>query len=241
MQSGLYVTLSAAVAVDRRMTTIAANIANQSTPGYRAEEVNFKSLVSKAGDNPVHFASQGESFISRRQGVPMRTDNPLDVAVQGEGWLALQTPNGVVYTRDGRMRMEESGALVSVDGYPVLDAGNSALLLDSNGGPPIIAQDGMISQNGRQIGAIGVFTLSESAKLKRYNNSGVISDKPATAELDFANNGVAQGFIEGSNVNPMLEMTKLITVSRAFDSISSATEGSETTLKDAIKTLGSSS
>jgi flagellar basal-body rod protein FlgF len=103
MQSGLYVTLSAAVAVDRRMTTIAANIANQSTPGYRAEEISFKSLVSKADANPVHFVSQGESFISRRAGVPIKTDNPLDVAVQGKGWMALQTPDGTVYTKDGRM------------------------------------------------------------------------------------------------------------------------------------------
>ena len=110
MQSGLYVTLSAAVAVDRRMTTIAANIANQSTPGYRAEEISFKSLVSKADVNPVHFVSQGESFISRRPGVPIKTDNPLDVAVQGNGWLALQTPDGTVYTKDGRMHMDDSGA-----------------------------------------------------------------------------------------------------------------------------------
>jgi flagellar basal-body rod protein FlgF len=99
----------------------------------------------------------------------------------------------------------------------------------------------MISQKGRQIGAIGIFTLDEGAKLKRYNNSGVISDTPATPELDFANNGVAQGFIESSNVNLVLEMAKLIMVSRAFESISSATEGSETTLKDAIKTLGGAS
>jgi flagellar basal-body rod protein FlgF len=139
------------------------------------------------------------------------------------------------------MHMEESGALVSVDGYPVLDAGNAGILLDPNAGPPTIAQDGMITQKGRQIGAIGIFTLDDGAKLKRYNNSGVMSDKPATAELDFANNGVAQGFIEGSNVNPVLEMAKLIMVSRAFESISSATEGSETTLKDAIKTLGATS
>jgi len=241
VQSGLYVTLSAAVAVDRRMTTIAANIANQSTPGYRAEEISFKSLLSKADANPVDFVSQGESFISRRQGVPIKTENPLDVAVQGQGWLALQTPDGTVYTKDGRMHMEESGALVSVDGYPVLDAGNSGILLDPNAGPPTIAQDGMITQKGRQIGAIGIFTLDDGAKLKRYNNSGVISDTPATAELDFANNGVAQGFIEGSNVNPVLEMAKVIMVSRAFESISSATEGSETTLKDAIKTLGGAS
>ncbi|WPP04114.1 flagellar basal-body rod protein FlgF [Methylocella tundrae] len=241
MQSGLYVTLSAEVALDRRLTTIAANVANQSTPGYRAEEIEFKSLISKADSNPVAFASQGASFISRRAGVPIKTDNPLDVAVQGEGWLALQTPDGTVYTKDGRMQMEQSGALVSVDGYPVLDAGNSAILLDPAAGPPTIAQDGMITQNGHQIGAIGIFSLDAGAKLKRYNNSGVVSDRPATAELDFTSNGIAQGFIEGANINPVLEMAKLIMVSRAFESIASATEGSESSLKDAIKTLGATS
>ena len=239
MQTGLYVNISAQVAIDRRMTTIAANIANQSTPGYRAEEVSFQSLVSKAGAQPVAFVSQGASFISRRPGVPVKTDNPLDVAVQGKGWLALQTPDGTAYTKDGRMRMDETGALLSVDGYPVLDAGNAGILLDPNAGPPVIAQDGMISQNRRQIGAIGIFHLDESAKLKRYNNSGVMSDLPATPELDFSDNGLAQGYIEGSNINPVLEMAKLITVSRAFESISSATQSSEATLKDAIKTLGS--
>lgn len=241
MQAGLYVAISAQVAIDRRMTTIAANIANQNTPGYRAEEIQFSSLVSKAGANPVAFVSQGQSFISRRPGVPIKTESPFDVAIQGHGWLALQSPDGTVYTKDGRMHMEDTGALVSVDGYPVLDAGNAPILLDPNAGPPTIAQDGMITQKSRQIGAIGVFTLDEAAKLKRYNNSGVMSDLPATAELDFANNGMAQGFIEGANVNPILEMAKLIIVSRAFESISSATEGSEGTLKDAIKTLGSSS
>lgn len=241
MQAGLYVNVSAQVALDRRITTIAANIANQSTPGYRAEEIEFKALVSRAGSDPVAFVSQGASFISRQPGVPIKTDNPLDVAVQGQGWLALQTPNGAVYTKDGRLHMEDTGALVSVDGYPVLDAGNAAILLDPNNGPPTIAQDGMIAQNGRQIGAIGIFTLANNAKLTRYNNSAVISDLPATPELDFGNNGVAQGFIEGANINPVLEMAKLIQVSRAFESISSATEGSKSTLKDAIKTLGSSS
>jgi len=241
MQSGLYVTLSAQVAIERRLTTIAANIANQSTPGYRAEEVDFKTLVSRAGDKPVAFVSQGDTFISRRPGVPIKTDAPFDVAVQGDGWLALQTPAGTVYTRDGRMRMLESGALQSIDGYPVLDAGNTPILLDPDGGPPTIARDGMISQNGHQIGAIGLFSLDETAKLKRYDNSGIISDKPATPVLDFTRNGIAQGYVEGANVNPILEIAKMITISRAFESISSALTGSESSLKDAIKTLGSSS
>ena len=94
MQTGLYVTLSAQVALDRRLQTIATNIANQSTPGYRAEEVDFKSLVSRSGETPVAFVSHGEAHISRKPGVPIKTDNPLDVAVQGDGWLALKAPSG---------------------------------------------------------------------------------------------------------------------------------------------------
>ncbi|HUI19686.1 MAG TPA: flagellar basal-body rod protein FlgF [Methylocella sp.] len=240
MQSGLYVTLSAQVALDRRLTTIATNIANQSTPGYRAEEVDFNALVSRAGDTPVAYVSRGETHISRNPGVPIKTDNPLDVAVQGDGWLALQTPAGVAYTRDGRMRMQPSGALQSVNGYPILDAGNSAITLDPEAGTVTIAQDGMITQGGQQIGAIGLFSLAANATLTRFDNSSVISNKPATPIVDFTQNGIAQGYIEGANVNPILEMEKLITLSRSFENIASAMEGSETSLKDAIKVLGGS-
>ena len=96
----------------------------------------------------------------------------------------------------------------------------------------------MITQGGRQIGAIGLFRLDKSTKLKRFDNSGVVADKPATPVLDFSTNGITQGYVEGSNVNPMLEMAKLIMVSRTFESISSAIEGSESSLKDAIRILG---
>lgn len=239
MQSGLYVTLSAQAALERRLTTIATNIANQSTPGYRAEEVDFKTLVSRAGNSPVAYASRGDTYISRLPGVATKTSNPLDVAVQGDCWIALQAPAGTVYTRDGRMRMQPGGALQSVNGYGVLDAGNSPIVLDPDGGPVTIAQDGMITQGNQQVGAIGLFSLDNSAKLKRFDNSSVTSDKPPTPVLDFTKNGITQGYVEEANLNPMLEMAKLIMVSRSFESVSSAIEGSEASLKDAIKTLGS--
>lgn len=239
MQSGLYVTLSGQVSLERRMTTIATNIANQNVPGYRAQEINFKSVLSNAAEDPVAFSSPGDVYISREKGLVTKTGNPLDVAVEGNAWLALQSPDGTIYTRDGRMTMLADGSLVSIDGYPVLDAGNTAILLNPDAGPISIARDGMISQAGGQLGAIGLFSIEGQAKLKRYDNSGVIPDKPATPVLDFIANGMEQGFIEGANVNPVLEMTKLIAVSRAFESISSALEGSENSVKDAIKTLGS--
>lgn len=241
VQSGLYVALSGQVALERRLTTIAANVANQTTPGYRAEEIDFKTVLSRSGTRPVAYVSSGTTHLSRRLGVPVKTDNPLDVAVQGTGWMALQTPSGRVYTRDGRMRMQPDGRLESIDGYAVLDAGNAPILVDSQGGPVTIAQDGMITQNGQQIGAIGLFALDDATTLKRYDNSAVVATKPGTPVLDFDRNGFAQGYIEGANVNPVLEITKLITLSRTFENVSTAIGSAEASLNDAIKSLGSSS
>lgn len=240
MQSGLYVALSGQIAVERRLQTIASNVANMNTVGYRADGVSFETQMARAGDSLVAFAGNGADFISRRAGAVNKTDNPLDVAVQGDAWLGIKTPAGTVYTRDGRMTIKESGELTTVAGYPVLDAGGAPILLDPTAGVPDISHDGMISQKGNQVGALGLFAIDDTAKLTRYDNSGVIPSKPATAVLDFGTNGVAQGYVEASNVNPIMEMTKLITVTRAFDSIAAATEKSEASMSDAIKTLGSS-
>jgi flagellar basal-body rod protein FlgF len=209
------------------------------TAGYRADGVSFEALMAKAGGSTVAFADKGTDFISRRMGGVSKTENPLDVAVQGDAWLAIKTPGGIAYTRDGRMTVNESGELTTLNGYSVLDAGGAGILVDPSAGPPDIARDGMISQKGSQVGALGLFTIDDDAKLTRYDNSGVMPDKPANPVLDFTANGVVQGFVEGSNVNPIMEMTKLIEVSRAFDGINAATEKSESSLTDAIKTLGS--
>jgi flagellar basal-body rod protein FlgF len=211
------------------------------TVGYRASQVSFESIISKTGDTPVAYASSGETHISRLAGSLTKTGNPLDVAVQGDAWLAVQTPSGTVYTRDGRLRMQPDGSLQTLNGYAVLDAGNSAMLLDSSGGDVTISGDGMITQSGRQVGAIGLFNIDPSAKLKRFDNSGVIPDKPATPVLDFSNNGLAQGFVENANINPVLEIAKMMMITRDFESVSSAMTSTESTHKDAIKTLGSNS
>jgi len=241
MQNGLYVSLSAQVALQRRLETIANNVANMNTVGYRADGVSFATELAKAGDNRIAYVSAGSSFISRQIGSSIKTGNPLDVAVQGEGWLAISTANGVAYTRDGRMRLSETGALETLTGDAVLDAGGAPILLNPTAGAPTISGDGMIAQDGKQAGAIGLFAIDDDARLTRAENSGVIPDKPATPILDFTRNGLMQGFVEGANVNPIDEMTKLITVTRAFDSVNQQVTQTESSMQEAIKTLGSSS
>ena len=241
MQSSLYVALSGLVALQKRLDTIANNIANVNTGGFRAEEVTFSTVLSQAGPEPTAFAASGADYISRQPGGLTRTGNPLDIAVQGDAWFALQSPNGVVYTRDGRLHVDDAGTLRSVNDYPILDAGGGPITLDPGGGTPTISQDGMISQNGAQIGAVGLFSIHPAARLTRADNSSVKTDIPATPVLDFSTNGVAQGVTESSNVNPVLEMTRMIEVSRAFDTASNATQSTESSFLDAIKTLGATS
>jgi flagellar basal-body rod protein FlgF len=240
MQNSLSVSLSAQISLQRRLDTISSNIANANTPGYRVDGVTFSAELAKAGDSRVAFVKTGDNYISRRAGPMITTGNPLDVAVQGDGWFAVQSNGQTVYTRDGRMTMTETGAVVSMTGAPVLDVSGAPIQLDPSGGPPAIAKDGMISQGGRQFGAVGMFSLPPDAKLTRAGTSGFTSDKAAQPILDFAANGVVQGVVEGANVDPVAEMTRLIAVTRNFDGVSTGVTQTETSLQDAIKTLGGS-
>ena len=241
MRTNLYVSMSGQIALEKRLATVASNIANMNTAGFRAQGVSFSSVLSKAGDRPAAYVSPGTDYVSRAQGSATKTDNPLDVAIQGDAFFAVKTPAGTAYTRDGRFQMTATGELQTLNGYPVLDAGGANMLLNSDAGPPMISADGMMTQNGQQISAIGMFSLPADATLTRYDNSAVLTDKPAVPVLDFTHNNVVQGFSEGSNVNPVLEMTKLIEIQRAFDGLTNTMQTSEGSLQDAIKTLGSTS
>lgn len=234
-----YVGLSAQVALERRLTALSRNVANQTTAGYRAGGTRFQAEMTRAtGEPSIAYATSGAPYISRAPGPVTRTDNPLDVAVEGEAWLAIRTPAGQVYTRDGRMKILLTGELVTLNGHAVLDAGGAPILLDPDGGAPQIARDGMIMQGGAQMGAIGLFSIDERAHLTRYANSGVIPDRAPRPVLDFTAAGIAQGYVEGSNVNPVLALTELITVSRSFESLAAILNRHESSLRKAIGALG---
>jgi flagellar basal-body rod protein FlgF len=241
MQAGLYVGVSAQIALEKRLETIANNVANVGTAGFRADAVKFEAVLSRSSNGTVAFASPGENYISRHMGAITKTDNPLDVAVAGNAWFAFQTAQGIVYTRDGRMQMTGEGELRTMGGYPILDPGGATITLDPTGAEPWIGADGSIVQDGRPVGSIGVFQIPPEAKLSRFENSGVIPDQPAVALIDDANVRVLQGHTEGSNVNPILELTKLINVQRTFQQATALLDKSGDSLEKAVRTLGETS
>ncbi|HEV7434936.1 MAG TPA: flagellar basal-body rod protein FlgF [Pseudorhizobium sp.] len=242
MQSGLYVGISSQIALERRLNTIADNMANMNTAGYRATEVKFDEVMSHTRNElnaKVAFVSQGNDYLSTRNGQLQNTESALDFAVKGDAWFAIETPAGQVLTRDGRFTMLETGQLVSLKGYPVLDAGGAPIQLNRNGGPPTVGADGRIVQDGVPVGTLGLFTADLSKGFLRADNSGVIPTENPQPVVDNFNVAVMQGYVEGSNVNGISEMTQLIQVNRAFEGISSLMRDTEASFDEAIKTLGS--
>lgn len=240
MQSGIYVALSSQRALDKRLSTIADNVANVSTVGFRATEVKFEDLVSGLGDTSVAFASAGDTYMSAKNGPLRQTGNPLDFAIQGNAWFAIETPSGPVMTRDGRFTMLDNGDLVTLEGYPVLDAGGAPIQLNPLGGVPQAGADGMLHQEGAPVGALGLYDFQPGLNFQRYGNSGIVPWGAPEAIVDRVDVGIAQGFLEDSNVNPVLEITRLIQVQRAFEQVSALIRDSEDALDQAISTLGTS-
>lgn len=241
MDTSTYVGVSGQLALERRLSTIANNVANAGTAGFRAEGVHFSTIVSKTQPFRTNFASDGSPHVDLQSGGIEKTGNPFDVAVVGEGYLSVSTPQGVAYTRDGRMQMLPGGDLVSLNGHPILDISGSPLSIDSAAGPIEISRDGMIRQGGRAAGAIGLFEVDLEKGYSRYENSGFLPKAQPQPIDDFITNGVVQGFVEESNVNPVMEMTRLISVQRAFEAVSNLLEQRDSALRETIQTLGSRS
>jgi flagellar basal-body rod protein FlgF len=238
MQSGLYVALSSQIALDRRMTTIADNLANMNTVGFRATQLKFDDVMTKADGARVAYVDEGAEYVSTRNGGLTQTKNPLDFATKGDTWFSIDTPSGQAITRDGRFSILDTGALVTLEGYPVLDAGGGPITLDPTAGPPDLSQDGTLYQNGRPIASLGLFESDIGPNFVRAGNSAVIPSQEPQPVVDRAGAGVVQGYLELANVNPIQEMTQMITVSRAFENVTQLMRDSETSMSDAIKTLG---
>ncbi|MGI9357002.1 MAG: flagellar basal-body rod protein FlgF [Rhizobiaceae bacterium] len=241
MDTGLNVALSSQIALEKRLSTIANNVANTNTVGFRAEKVRFEEVKTGLVDAATSFASKGTHYLSPVDGIAEQTGGELDFAIQGDAWFAVETPAGIVVTRDGRFRMTAAGDLVTIDGHPVLDPGGAPIQLDPAAGSPVASKDGFLRQNGNQIGALGLFEYQPTANFRRQGNSGIIAETTPEPAVNRTDIGVIQGYVERSNVNPIDEMTRLIGLHRTFDNVAALIRDSESSLEEAIRTLGPSS
>lgn len=239
MINSTYIGLSAQLALQRRLDTIANNVANSGSTGFRSEQVRFVTADSAEAMPEARFAATGLTYLSRKVGEIAATGSALDVAVDGDAWLAVQTQQGIAYSRDGRLTITPEGNLMTVTGHPVLDVSGSPIRLDPAAGTPGIARDGTITQGTRNVGTIGLFTIDPSARLSRGIDSTVLTDIPAEPSVDNPVVGLRQGYVEHSNVDPVTEMSRLILDQRMFEAVTGVLGEIEQTRQDSIRNLAS--
>ncbi len=223
MDNSVYITLSRQLALFRDMDITAGNIANANTTGYSAEHIKFESYLTKdvnlGNHNKMAFAYDIASYRNTQAGSKKVTNNPLDVAINGNGYFAVQTPLGVRYTRAGNFQLSSDGTLTNAEGYPVLDTSNQAIVFPENTNSVEIGDIGNIRVNGEDFGQLNVVQFENEQLLERVGHTLYTTDA-APLPADPLQVKVAHGVLENSNVEPVLELTHMIKVSRAVGSTS---------------------
>lgn len=225
MDSGYYSAGTALVTATQQMDTIANNLANSSTVGYRAEKDVFSSVLadaSNAGASSLdkainNYGIMSGTILDLSQGALQKTGNDLDVAIQGSGYFVVQTANGPEYTRNGGFQVSGKGQLITSQGDAVMGDGGTITMLP---GKVSISADGTISTNGAITGKLHIVDFPAGTTLESAGNT-YYSAPPDTAKTA-TNSDVKQGFLESSNVNPILGLVDLITAERSAETMQRA-------------------
>lgn len=226
MQNTLLVGLSRQVALGRELEVVANNIANINTSGFKAdgsifeEFLNSNARADQTGSR-VSFVRDRGTWHDLTAGPVEKTGNPLDVAVDGKAFLVVQTPRGERYTRNGSFQISNTGELVTSEGYQVMgDAGPMKFQPTDN--QVQISADGTVSvregasKTDSQRGRLRMVTL-DAANLRKDGNStfSVVTGTPEPTK----ESRIIQGSVEKSNVRAVVEMTRMIEVTRSYTQV----------------------
>jgi len=247
MIRGIYTAAAGMVAESQRTDTIANNMANADTTGFKRDIAITKDFGSiliqrvEGAANPATIGSIGygsavdEVATMYDAGQLRPTGNPLDLAISGKGYFAVQTPNGVRYTRDGSFYRSGQGELVTVDGYKVLGTNNRPVSL--KGSKVTIGSDGSVRVDDIQTAQLQFvqFANDKTALSKEGNNLYVATGTQQPAK---ATGTVEQGSIERSNVNVIKEMVNLIAGYRAYEINGKSVQAHDSLLDKAVNEVG---
>lgn len=239
MENALLIGMTRQMALRREMSVIANNLANINTNGYKTEQPLFEEyLMPNASEqSPDDTISFVQDYGMHRNLAPGRievTENPLDIAISGEGYFKVDTPDGPQYTRNGSFELDAQGRLVTRDGNPVLSIAGTGFNFGIEDGPITIAGDGTISTNLGEVGQLSLVRFENERALQKTGGTLLKTDQP---ELPVEDPKVIQGAIESSNVQPILEMTHMISVMQAYQSANKIVEKSDELQRQAISKL----
>lgn len=237
MENTAFIALSRQTTLRREMNVISNNIANMNTAGFKAEKMMFVDHLvrSKGGDgimgDKLAYVRDIATMRNFEEGPLERTGNPLDVAIHGDGFFTVSTAQGNRYTRAGRFELDGTGQLVTRHGDPVLSDGGQPFFFSPEDKEIMIARDGTISTENGVLGKIAVVTFENVHELKEVAGGLYTTEQvPTAAEKP----DMVQHMVEGSNVKPILEMTRMISVNRAYASVKKMLEKEDGRIKKMV-------
>lgn len=224
MNSGLYTAYSGLKAQSEALEIIANNLANANTTGFK-EDKAFFTLLDQSLNEPnkpdtmtsainrsvlVHKAlNPTESSLSL-------TGRDLDVAIEGRGFLVVNTPQGIRYTRNGNLHLNSQAVLTTSAGFPVL--GDSGRPITLGSGEVKINQDGEVLLDKSKVDRLKIVTFDNISVLEKQGNSLFLSRSGQASEIA-SDATVKSGYLEESNVNPVTSMVQMVDVLRHFEAI----------------------
>ena len=229
MTNTLLIGLSRQVTLARQMDVVANNVANINTSGFKADRSLFEEYLTSGAhednfarpDRRISYVQDRGTYKDFTQGAAEQTKNPLDVAIDGSGFLVVQTAAGERYTRDGAMQINNLGQLVNAAGHPVLGT-SGPIVFQPTDKNITIAADGNVTvvEGTNRIdsvrGKLRLVSFADPQKLVK-EGSNLYSGEASRPDI---RSTLRQGFVEKSNVNSVVEMGRMIEVTRAYTSIS---------------------
>lgn len=242
MENAAYIALSRQMTLRRELDIVANNIANADTTGFKVEQLLVGAEIGERARN--HAIRPGASFVLDNgvgrdfgQGALEQTGRDLDFGIEGEGaFFTVQDGDGEAYTRDGAFSIDAEGRLVTQGGAAVLGDGGE-IILDATLGPVSVGPDGTITQGIQQVGRLTLARFETLSVLSK-DGDGLYRNRSNTQPIEATGAQVRQGMLEGSNVNPLIEITNLIEISRAYERASKMVEQTNDLSRRSVERLG---
>ena len=216
IENTAYIALSRQIAMRRQLDVIANNVANMNTTAFKGERLLFEEYLTATDDGQELSYVQDVSVMrDTTEGELVTTSNMLDLAISGPGYFVIGTDEGERYTRNGHFRTDADGVLVTDIGDPVLDEQGRPIVLDPGEKSLTVSRDGTIATS---LGAAGKLNLVsfENEQMLLPEGNGLYKADESSPPLPFADGVVLQGMLESSNVIPIIEITSMIELSRAY-------------------------
>ncbi len=235
MENTLFIALSKQLAIRREMDVIANNLANTSSPGFKNEQMMFVEYLKNTGPNGKVSLVQDISLArDLREGIFKRTSNTLDVAIHGKGWFVVESPEGERFTRNGHFRLNQEGELVTTTGRKLLTTNGEPIVFAPGDNDIVIKGDGKVTAGGEDRGTLRVVTFDNERRLEKVAGNLFRSDDTPVEKSEAE---VVQGVIEESNVQPIIEITRMIKAMRSYQGAQSLIDREHDRQRQAIDKL----